>query len=123
MIEARTAVDVESAVRQWARDAGFTAFFGTNNNGTFPQVIVQRIAGPDDNVLIQFDVWGGAGAGKKQAADEAARLASALTGLASFDHDGVRLHDATWTSTRWLPDPVSDRPRYIVEAVFFATSL
>jgi hypothetical protein len=123
MIEARTAVDIESAVRQWARDAGFTTFFGTNNSGSFPQVIVQRIAGPDDDCLVQFDVWGGQGAGKKQAADEAARLATELTGLSSFDHVGTRLHDARWTGTRWLPDPTSDRPRYIVEAVFTATAL
>ena len=123
MIEARTAVDVEAAVRQWCRTLDFTAFFGTNNNGDFPQVIIQRIAGPDDDCLIQFDVWADEGAGKKQAADEAARLATELTGLSGFDHDGTRLHDASWTSTRWLPDEASDRPRYIVEAIFFATAI
>ena len=123
MIESRTAVDVEAAVRQWCRDHDFTAFFGTNNNGDFPQVIIQRVAGPDNDCLIQFDVWAAEGGGKKQAADEAARLATELTGLSGFDHDGVRLHDATWTSTRWLPDEISDRPRYIVEARVFATAI
>jgi hypothetical protein len=123
MIEARPAVDVESAVRQWCRDRGFTTFFGTNNNGAFPQVIVRRISGPDDDCLIQFDVWADQGGGKKQAADEAARLATELSGLSSYDHDGVRLYDADWLSTRWLPDPTSDRPRYIVEATLFATAV
>lgn len=132
MIESRTAVDVEGAVAQWCKDAGFTTFFGVKNNGTFPQVVVQRISGPDDDVLIQFDVWAAprrsdgsippAGS-KKAAADAAASLASALTGLSTYVHDGVRLHNATWTSTRWFPDPTSDRPRYIVEATIFAAAI
>lgn len=122
MIEERTAVDVEGAVKQWCIDRGFTTFFGVNNNGSFPQVVVQRVSGPDQDVLIQFDVWAEKGAGKKSAADEAARLATDLTGLAGYNHAGVRLHDALWTGTRWLPDEASDRPRYIVEATFFATA-
>jgi hypothetical protein len=123
MIEARTAVNVTLAVREWCRSRGFVAFTGVNNNGSFPQVIVQRIAGPDDDVLFQFDVWAADGGGARQAEDEAARLASELTGLTTYIYDGCRLLDARWSGTRWLPDPVSDRPRFVVEAVFFATAL
>lgn len=118
--EPYVAVDVEKAVRAWARGAGFTAFFGVNNNGAFPQIVIQRIAGPDDDCLIQFDVWGGT---KAEAAQAAADLATALNGLSTFDHDGIRLHDAAWERTRWLPDPQSDTPRYIAEATFTATAL
>lgn len=120
MIEARTAVDVEDAVRQWARSLGYTAFFGVNNNATFPQVVILRVAGTDDDCLIQFDVWGGT---KAEAADVAASLASDLTALAGYTDGGVRLHDAAWSGTRWLPDPTTDRPRYIVEATVTATAI
>lgn len=132
MIEARTAVDVEGAVVAWCKSLAFTAFFGTNNNGAFPQVVVQRIAGTDNDALIQFDVWAAPrrtdgsippDGSKKAAADEASRLATEITSLSSYSSGGARLHDATWLGTRWLPDPTSDRPRYIVEATFFATAV
>lgn len=118
--EAYVAVDVEKAVVAWARAQGFVAFFGVNNGGSFPQAIIQRVAGPDSDVLIQFDVWGGT---KAEAAATAANLRTALTGLSSYDHDGIRLHGVSDPSARWLPDPDSDRPRYIVEASFHATAL
>lgn len=117
--EPYTAVDVESAVRQWTRDQGFVAFFGVNNNGTFPQITLQRIAGPDDDCLIQWDVWGGT---KAEAATTEASLRTALTGMSVYVHDGVRLHGASDPTSRWLPDPDSDRPRYIVEASITATA-
>jgi hypothetical protein len=117
--EAYVAVDVEKAVRAWARSLGFTAFFGTNNSGSFPQVVIQRVAGPDEDCLMQFDVWGGT---KAEAATVAADLRSALSGLSSYDFDGIRLHAASDASARWLPDPESDRPRYIVEATVTASS-
>lgn len=118
MVEPRTAVDVEKAVRQWARDAGFTAFFGPTGN--LPEVVIQRVGGTDQQARLQFDCWG---TYKADAATLAADLATELTAVASYDHDGIRLHGAEWLSTRWLPDPESDTPRYVVEATFFATSL
>lgn len=118
--EAYIAVDVEKAVRAWARAQGFVAFFGVNNNGTFPQVVIQRVAGPDEDCLIQLDVWGGT---KAEAAAADAALRTALTALSSYDHDGIRLHGATDPSSRWLPDPNTDRPRYIVETSVTATAI
>ena len=118
MIESRTAVDVEKAVRAWARAQGFTAFFGATGN--LPEVVIQRVGGTDDEALVQFDCWA---TYKADAATLAADLATALTGLSSYDHDGIRLHDAVWLSSRWLPDPESDTPRYVVEATVYATSL
>lgn len=116
--ETHTAVDVEKAVRHWARAQGFTAFFGATDN--MPQVVIQRVGGTDEQARIQFDCWADY---KAPAASLAADLASALTGLSSYDHDGVRLHGADWQATRWLPDPESDTPRYVVDAVIFTTSL
>jgi hypothetical protein len=118
--EQYTAVDVDSAVRAWARDVlTVPVFFGVNNDGEFPQIVVMRLFGPDSDARFQFDVWGGT---KDAAATVAADLATALNGC-RYDTTAVRLHGANWESTRWFPDPETDRPRYIVEAVVTATAL
>jgi hypothetical protein len=117
--EQSRAVDVDLAVRAWLRDVlNVPVFFGVNNDGTFPQIVVMRIAGPDDAVRYQFDVWGGT---KDQAAAAAADLASELS-RCRHDTADVRLHGASWATTRWFPDPDTDRPRYVVEAVIAATA-
>lgn len=119
--ERHQAVDVEAAVRAWGRDAlGAKVFFGVNQDAAFPQVIVRRVGGPDDRALIQFDCWGDT---KAQAAATAAELATELTGIGTVDYAGVRIHDAVWLGTQWLPDPESDTPRYIVEANFMVSAL
>lgn len=116
--ETHTAVDVEKAARQWARDQGFQAWFGAT--GRRPEVVLTRVGGTDEQARIQFDCWSDTKAG---AATLAADLATALTGLTGYDHDGIRLHGASWEGTRWLPDDVSDTPRYILDAIIFTTAL
>lgn len=118
--EAYVAVDVEKAVRAWCRDAGFTAFFGVNNGGSFPQVVIMRVAGSDEECLIQFDVWADT---KQAASDTAALLRTKLSELSNFDIAGIRLHGSSESTARWLPDDLSDKPRYIVEATVSATSI
>lgn len=121
--EARTWVDVEGAVRAWAREAmtGLSGrvFFGVPDQATFPLVTLQRIAGPDDDVLIQFDVWA---ATKAAAASTAADLASAVDALGRYATADVLLLGAAVLGVRWEPDVESDQPRYIVEATFTAVS-
>lgn len=121
--EARTWVDVEGAVRSWAREAmtGLSGrvFFGVPDQTTFPLVTLQRIAGPDDDVLIQFDVWA---AKKAAAASTAADLASAVDALGRYATADVLLLGAAVLGVRWEPDVESDQPRYIVEATFTAVS-
>ena len=118
--EPRVFVDVEGAVRAWAREALDTdrVFFGpVSSQGS--QIVLFRIAGPDDRCLIQFDVWASTKAG---AAELAAELATAADAMSRYEHEGVLLHGASVLSSRWQPDFESDTPRYIVEAVFTATS-
>jgi hypothetical protein len=122
--EPRTWVDVEAAVREWARDAvsavNRRVFFGANNAAARPQIVLFRVAGPDDLCLIQFDVRA---ASKEAAASAAAELATAADGLSRFSYNGVLLLGATVDSIRWLPDeemPVKDSARYIVEVTFTA---
>lgn len=121
--EARTWVDVESAVREWARDSvtsvGRRVFFAANNRVEFPQIALFRIAGPDDRCLIQFDCWADH---KATAADLAAELATAADQIGRYTSDGVILHGANVDNVRWQPDEESAQPRYVVDITFFATS-
>lgn len=121
--EARTYVDIESALREWARDAVTSVnrrvFFGPNNSAPFPQIVVFRIAGTDDRCLIQFDAWGES---KAQAAAVAAELQTAADQLSRYAHNGVLLHGALVEGARWQPDEESDQPRYIVDMTVMATA-
>lgn len=121
--ESRVWVDVESAVREWARDnvasVSRRVFFGANNKAAMPQIVLFRVAGPDDRCLIQFDVWA---AGKAQAAAIAAELCTAADSLSHFVESGVMLKGALVESSRWQPDEESDHPRYVVEVTFSAWS-
>lgn len=124
--EPRVWVDIEAAVRAYVRDTvsevDRRVFFGTNNAAEKPQIVLFRVAGPDDQCLIQFDVRGTT---KESAAETAAALATALDAIARYPFNGVILHGATVDSVRWLPDealPVKDSARYIVEATITATA-
>lgn len=120
--EGRVFVDVEQAVIAWLKAnvplAGNRVFAGYNSAAAQPQVVVQRIAGPDDAALVQCDVWAPY---RSNAAVAAAQLASAASSLALFDSGNVRLKGAAVESIRWLPDPESDTPRYIVDITFTAS--
>lgn len=121
--EAKTWVDVEAAVRAWAKenidDVGRRVFFGENDKKQYPQIVLRRISGPDDACLIQFDVWGDT---KVAAMLVATKLATALDALSRYVSGGVILHGATVESERWLPDFESDKPRYILDVIFTATA-
>lgn len=124
-----TWVDVEAAVRSWARDnvttAGRRVFFGTSESASYPQIVLRRVGGPDSECLVQFDCWGKPkkdGGTKADAAEVAADLATEVDALARYQTDDVVLHGAVVRSSRWFPDPESDQPRYIVDVAFAATS-
>lgn len=121
--EARTWVDIEAAVRAWARSVMTTldgrVFFGYAVDAAKSQIVLMRIAGPDDRCLIQFDVWA---EGKAQAAALAAELATAVDALGRYTHENVLLHGAVVEGVRWQPDEESNVPRYVVDATFTATA-
>jgi hypothetical protein len=119
--EARTWVDVEGAVRAWARDevasVNRRVFYGANNQAAMPQIVLFRIGGPDDQCLIQFDVWAKT---KDQAAAAAAELCTAADDLSRYVAGNVLLTGAVVDGSRWQPDEDDDIPRYIVEITFSA---
>lgn len=118
--EPRTWVDLEGAVRAWARDAlpelNGRVFLGVNNRAAFPQIVIQRYGGPDDAALVQFDCWGDNVA---QAAQAAAALATAAD-LMAYTSDDVVLKGAVVTDVRRMHDEDSDQPRYIVDMTISA---
>lgn len=122
--EAKLWGDVEGTVRSWARDTMIEVdgrvFFGANNQAPFPQIVLFRVSGPDDEVLIQFDVWA---ANKAQAASLAAALATAVDGVHGYTAGGVVLKAALVEGVTWQPDDESNRERYVVQATFSAWAL
>ena len=121
--EPRTWVDVESAVRAWAREAlpdlDGRVFFGASNDAPIPQVVLSRIAGPDDRCLIQFDAWAET---KVAAAALATDVATAADALGRYVYEGTVLYGARVESVRWQPDEESDTPRQVVEVTFTASA-
>lgn len=125
--EARDHGDVEDAVRQWARDNVLPAagagnvnrrvFFGVDNKAAFPQIAVFKISGPDDQSLVQLDVWGGT---RAQAAKIAAELQTAADKLSRYEAGNVLLKGAVVEGSSWQPDEESNKPRYVVQITFSA---
>ena len=125
MIEAKTWVDVEGAVREWARDAATSAvrrvFFEVNDAAPFPQIRVQRVAGPDQDCLVTLHCYGDY---KATAASLAAEVATAADALGRYTHDGVLLHGARVEQIRPVPDPEQPaKGRYVVDVTFFASAV
>ena len=128
--EPRTWVDVEGALRAWAREvlpqiAG-RVFFAYSTKAARDQITITRIAGPDDRALIQFDVWG---PDKASAAALASALATEADAIGRYtftpDAEGepsVLIHGAVVESVRWQPDEESGDARYVVEATYTVTA-
>lgn len=123
-------IDPEGAMRDYLRaDAGVAALFGTRvlfgySGDVWPQAIVTRVGGGDDGSeapidqpLLQIEV---AGSLKNKtittAAKNAVRVAlRSLRGGTRPDEDRDTVLDgASVIGDVWLPDPATDRPRYIL---------
>lgn len=129
--------DVEGAVRTLLRaDAALVAvvgqrvFFGVPKGAveaTFPLITVSRVGGGDDAgdapldvAMVQLDCWGGIdGSGNGRKAEATAlvnTLRSTLRAVNGTQVGTVTLFGVNVESVVWLPDPNSDRPRYVVTA-------
>jgi Protein of unknown function (DUF3168) len=119
--EAKLWGDVDGTVRSWARSAlpqfNGRVFFAANNKAPFPQLVLWRISGRDEEALIQFDVWEH---NKAQASALAAAVATAVDSVAGYLVNGVQLKSARVEEINWIPDEEGDDPRYVVQATFSA---
>lgn len=124
-------VDVEGGVRTWARanaritgQVGARTFFGVPDGGQLPLVTLKRAGGasdegeaPLDVALISFECWGRT---KQEAAAVAAAVKSAAESVAAGTPMGAEMtcYGASVELDLWLPDPRTDRPRYLVDVAF-----
>lgn len=121
-----TPVDVEGAVREWARDnipgIGRRAYFAPDPRGEWPQLVLFRIRGPDEACMIQFDIHTNSVHGKAVAEGIRRELIAAIHAVVNYRHNNTVLKGASVWDERWLPDLESGAARYVVEAYFTATA-
>lgn len=130
--------DVEGAVRALLRaDTGVAAlvgqrvFFGVPKNAKaddFPLVTVARVGGsqepgptPVDNALVQVECWGTFTAGGNGDKAAATALLNAVRSALDVTQPvtpttGQTILGADSGTVVWLPDPDTDRPRYVLTA-------
>jgi hypothetical protein len=125
--------DVEAACRTWLRSAGSSAgarvyFNVPDKDPTGPWVTVNRVGGgplqgtdaPTDAARVSFSCWGGT---KFQAQQLSAEVSSAVFALKFGDTMGSSICCAAeLLSVLWAPDPVSNTPRYLVDATIMVRS-
>lgn len=131
--------DVEGALRTWMRTlssittlVGQRVFFGVPKGAgesTFPLVTVSRVGGGDaegeapvDQALVQVECWGSFDASGNGRKAQATALVNAVRSEFRAVNGSTVLSGTTIAlginveSVVWLPDPDSDRPRYVVTA-------
>jgi hypothetical protein len=106
-------------------DGGYSIYNAMPPAAPNPAVVAFQVSGapkapkdfPEQEALIQFDCWGKS---RQQAGDIARMLMSELEWLGRTGGEvinGVYLGVATVHNMRWMPEPDSDTPRYIVDAL------
>jgi len=128
--------DTENVVKAWLpttsvgplvrrADGGYSVFLAMPTGSPLPAIIISQVSGGPDNrkdlpqqtVRIQFDCWG-------RTRTEAGTIARTLMGeLDWLPRNGGAIVQGAYlgatqiTNMLWLPDPESDTPRYIVDAL------
>jgi len=131
-----TYADTEAVVKTWLLstsvaplllrpDGGYSIYNAMPAKAPIPALIAWQVTGgprvrkefPEQQARIQFDCWG---LSRLQAGEIARTLIAELEWLAQGGGvvlSGVYLGVASTQAMRWLPDPDSDTPRYIVDAL------
>jgi hypothetical protein len=136
-----TYADTETVVKTWLltssvaplllrTDGGYSIYNAMPPKSPIPALIAWQVAGgprirkdiPEQQARIQFDCWGKT---RSQAGDIARTLISELENCALNGGQvigGVYLGAAATQAMRWLPEPDSDTPRYIVDALIITVT-
>jgi uncharacterized protein DUF3168 len=127
-----TIVDAEDLVKAWLLTTSVASlvsnkiFEGIPKGSPIPSVILYRAGGapragstvPEDVARISFDCWG---SNRPQCKAIVKALVSEIESLAytnSYEGTDALLVSGETLSVVWLPDPVSDTPRYALDALF-----
>lgn len=127
--------DVENLAKTWslttdvaplvARPGGFNIYLAMPALSPLPAVVISRVGGgparrkdlPEEVSRISFSCWA---ASRAQAGEISRVLVGELETLArtgGWESAGTILAAGEVVSVIWLPDPDSDTPRYIVDAL------
>lgn len=126
----------EETVKQWLltttvaplllrSDGGISIFNAMPKGSPLPAVVLFQVTGgptplkdlPEQQVRIQFDCWATT---RSEARNIALQIAVELDNIQRNGGpvvNGVYLAATSVPTIRWLPDPDSDTPRYIVDAL------
>ena len=109
--------DAALAVRDWLRDAGYSASTGGPRRVEGVQLVVNKVGGTTEETveqaLIQIEVWG------DRSYDECATTTLAVKdALLSLNNESLNASTFGYGSSgivdRFLPDPEADRPRFAI---------
>lgn len=128
--------DTETVVKTWLLtttvaplllrpNGGYSIYNAMPAKSPIPALVAWQVTGgpitrkdlPEQQARIQFDCWGHT---RLEAGDIARTLISELESLAQGGGQiisGVYLGAAVTRNMRWMPEPDSDTPRYIVDAL------
>lgn len=106
-------------------DGGYSIYNAMPPAAPIPALIAFQVAGgpvgdkdlPEQQTSIQFDCWGKT---RVQSGDIARTVMAELEWLGRTGGKvigGVYLGTASVSNMRWLPEPDSDTPRYVVDAL------
>jgi len=131
-----TYADTETTVKTWLLttsvaplllrpDGGYSIYNAMPAKSPIPALVAFQVTGgprsrkdlPEQQVRMQFDCWGKT---RLQAGDIARALIAECEDCARTGGrviNGVYLGAAVTQTMRWLPEPDSDTPRYIVDAL------
>ncbi len=129
--------DVESLAKAWlittpagalvARaGGGHNVFMAMPTSAPLPAIVLGRIGGappsrsdtPIDRARISFDCWATTRAAANAIAYATAAACTNLAEEGGYTAGSARLLTAELLALLWLPDPESDTPRYVVDALF-----
>jgi hypothetical protein len=125
--EAWIEADVDGAFREYLEVALGPAMLGrvqhAATDGPLPQVVVMRLGGYATDISYQIDVW-------DETRDGAWLLTATVAGAVEVASEAwaslmpsahARIIGTRVESIRWLPDDVTDTPRYVVEVTVSGT--
>lgn len=109
--------DAALALRDWFRDAGYTASTGGPARVDGVQLVVTKVGGTStetvEQALVQIDVWG-----DRSYAECASTTLAVKDALISLNHESLNPTTFGFGTSgvvdRFLPDPEADRPRFAI---------
>jgi hypothetical protein len=128
--------DVENVVKSWLSTTdvaamvtrpggGLSIFLAMPSSAPMPCLVLRRVGGgpvprsdlPTDRARMSFSCWGDTRVSAGSLARAVVAECDSLGRMSPWVSGPTTLYGADVLSVLWLPDPDSDKPRYIVDAL------